>query len=355
MTTMDRLRTGPRPARISCPFPGHDDHHPSAVVYPDGQTHCFSCNRHATSLLDLIRQREYPDEPIGNGIALARAYIQTNMISGIVKPTMHAAPTAEDRGPDSLTVAAMTEFCTMARDRLARNAAASRALEQDRCLTDLRRAGIGVAHPSIAEQTRRRLLELGFGASAVEEAMIHAGILFRDEPGAVTYRLARRILLSEFRDRGSRVIYYQARATSDAQKAKYLNPPGLTRPIFGWESLDDGNAPHPSNPVAITEGPFDAMIFHDSGLPAICGMGAHLSQGQIASIAGQMNGRTALIAFDNDDAGRSQAPVLAASLNALGVATRIVLPPDPYKDVGEYAAGIGSYRAVRNLITENHS
>jgi len=37
----------PRRGIISCPFPGHDDHHPSFKVYrePERGVWCFACNR----------------------------------------------------------------------------------------------------------------------------------------------------------------------------------------------------------------------------------------------------------------------------------------------------------------------
>lgn len=344
------------PVMISCPFPGHDDSRPSARFYPDGHVHCFACGGHANSMVDLVRQREFPNEAMAAGMRLAELYLAKYLgVGTAAKPAKPPAPDL-DRGPDSLTLLAMTLFCDAARANLEAHPGFHLQVGRNRGLPYPIAVGVGWADESLVPMVRRSLLTLGYGEEAIDAALVNAGVLGKDnETGRVYYRLRDRLLVPEFRSGPRHAIYYQAREIhpepTDPERRKkyrkYLNPPGIARPLFGWDSLQ-----RQTERVWIGEGPFDVLPFLAAGEAAVAGMGAHVTARQTAMLAEAIGDRETIVVFDNDDTGRLQSERLVSNLRDLGNDAHAVFPQDGHKDVGEWIAADELPQVIAKIVWE---
>jgi 5S rRNA maturation endonuclease (ribonuclease M5) len=92
------------------------------------------------------------------------------------------------------------------------------------------------------------------------------------------------------------------------------------------------------NPIAVVEGPFDAVAAAWFGWYGVCTMGSTVAKSQAQELA-QMALQTeqpVYLAFDQDVAGEQGARVLAKYLDAYGIPVKRVLPRDPHiKDLSE--------------------
>lgn len=319
--------------RITCPFPGHDDSNPSAVYYADGHVYCFACRGHAKSLTDLVRQREFPDLPEGQGMYYASMYIARHMRDAQIPAKGEAPKPQPDPGPDQLTLLAMTLFCDAARANLEHREDEHDRIVRERGIRCPSAMGIGLADASLVRMVRRHLARLGYGDDAVAKALVDAGVHGMDRNGGVVYRLANRIIIPEYRADPRRAVYYQARANSPAARQKYLNPPIRNKPMFGWDSLR-----RDTERVWIGEGPFDMLPFLEAGESAIAGMGAHIGERQVALIAREAGEREVIVAFDNDEAGREASSRIVENLRLLDVRAHAAFPREGFKDFGEWAS-----------------
>src|SRR5687768_15006791 len=205
---------------IRCPF--HDDRHASGQVYPQGSFHCFVCERHASSLIDFVRQLHYGDEPYGRGMALARAIVERNV------GRVTTAPPEERKEVSAGVIEAMTIFGRLAMEQLAKESDLLNGIRISRGIENPLAFGIGVTSGSLVTQTGQALLTMGCTPKENTEILQEAGITDGN-----TYRLGRRLFIPEIRN--GKVVFYQARAIG-MSKYKYLNPP-LPKPIYGYESL----------------------------------------------------------------------------------------------------------------------
>ncbi len=95
------------------------------------------------------------------------------------------------------------------------------------------------------------------------------------------------------------------------------------------------NSPTPF--VLVVEGVPDVLRATEAGVPAVAAFGVEVSVAQVRKLA-SLN-KEVVVAFDNDEAGRSAAVSAVTLLRREGVQAVIRHPPSGVKDVGEMAAG----------------
>jgi len=106
-------------------------------------------------------------------------------------------------------------------------------------------------------------------------------------------------LIIPYRDSEGTIYYFQARALSDGQFPKYLNPERQEAPKAS-EILWD--YPHAAGTeVMVVEGPLDARSLELSQLYATCTQGCSISEEQMRVF--REDGIVPVIAYDNDTAG----------------------------------------------------
>jgi hypothetical protein len=88
--------------------------------------------------------------------------------------------------------------------------------------------------------------------------------------------------------------------------------------------------------VLLVEGVPDVLRAAEAGVPAVACFGTDLSVAQTRKLAALR--RYVLVAFDNDEAGRRTAAVLAPVLRREGLRAGVRHPPDGFKDIGEMGA-----------------
>jgi len=126
------------------------------------------------------------------------------------------------------------------------------------------------------------------------------------------------------------LVYFQARQLA-LLGMKYLNP---TASEYGIKSSDilfpfDES----ENYVVVTEGPIDAITLQGVGVNATSIQGSMLSYSQIE----QLKGKTIILSFDNDDAGKLGFEKAVRMLKTRNRPTPYALsPPQKYKDWNDF-------------------
>jgi hypothetical protein len=103
--------------------------------------------------------------------------------------------------------------------------------------------------------------------------------------------------------------------------------------LYNLDSVRQAGSPY----IVLAEGPGDVWRCLETGIPAVACFGTSLSARQ-AELLAQL-GKTVLVAFDNDEAGREGSASAASRLQPLGVAHRVVAVPAEYHDLGEMPTG----------------
>jgi hypothetical protein len=249
-----------------------------------------------------------------------------------------AKPAAAEPPPPELVIA-MTAFCDAAHRELVGTPGLAAGVARARGLRDPAALGLGHATPAAIEAARRELEGRGLEPEAAAALLVRVGALGVDkESGARYYRAGERLVLPERRAGG--VVFYTARATG-GQRAKYLHPPGLAKPLYGRSSLY-----RPGSVAFLTEGPFDALPLIEAGAAAAASMGCEVNDAVILDVARAAAGKRILVAFDADETGRAKGARAVEALRARGLEAEAAPPPPPYKDYGEWAAAEGAAAIV---------
>lgn len=187
--------------------------------------------------------------------------------------------------------------------------------------------------PAIAELGRQLdtwALDLDTPLGA--EALAYAATRFGIEPedarrlglGVTTSLKGGPRLVVPFRDLTGRPLGFQARALNNVAQVRWAGPTnpekaswtriGFFPGTSGWEE------------VIVTEGPGDALTAAATGYDALAIRGAGLVENDhtLDIVAKTLEGRTAIIAGDGDDAGQQFSAKLAEALLARGVTTKIL-------------------------------
>jgi DNA primase len=163
--------------------------------------------------------------------------------------------------------------------------------------------GLGYA-PSFADGLLGYLRRKGF----TDQEAVASGLVIDHERGL--FDRFRDRLMIPIRDGKGRVIAFAGRAMRTTQPAKYMNSP--TTELFDKSStlfaLDVAKAPiRRKSEAVIVEGQFDAISCHQAGLDnVIASMGTALTAGQYR-ILDDLKVDRAIVAFDGDVAGTTQA------------------------------------------------
>lgn len=128
-----------------------------------------------------------------------------------------------------------------------------------------------------------------------------------------------------------KVVGYTGRAIDPNTNPKYKNNPG-TAHLFNSEHIKNAQS---GDVVIVTEGIFDALSIEQAGCKAVA-LGGVQHANKLIDLSKNAKGVEIIIAFDNDDPGRSGATDL---MNKLGenIASRSIKIPDDLKDVNEWA------------------
>lgn len=352
----------PRGASVLCPF--HDDRSSSASVMPDtGRFYCFRCNIRADQV-EMGKRLWFPDESWADGIRLTEALLREHRYPTITEVAADDTPVPDE---DPRVGRMLTAWCRACAHNLQAHPDLLRRIREERALQNPIRLGLGLASPELfADFVAKMRHELNGWHGDGEALLARCGLVsLPDEqypqPLERRYRLNTRAggrwIIPEVRTDdplGRRVVYFQARAQEKEHKYRYLNPRGMIRPIFGWESLARERPM-----IWLTEGVFDMLPLVEAGEAAVSVNGTSFSSRALDGLKEKANGRPVLIAFDNDPVGSDGiAPGLVqgckqvAKLRAEGVDARLRLPPDPYKDLGQWIAAEGVDRVINHVLWE---
>jgi len=142
------------------------------------------------------------------------------------------------------------------------------------------------------------------------------------------------------------LIYFQGRQLT-FQGMKYLNP---TAKEHGVKSSDilfpfDESETY----VVVTEGPIDAITLQEVGVNATSIQGSMLSYSQVE----QLKGKTIILSFDNDDAGKigfDKAVKMLKNRNCKN--PYVVYPPQRYKDWNDFRQHV-TKAGLKKYVSEN--
>ena len=305
---------------VQCPF--HGDVRASAQLYPNGKFYCHACGHKAKSLVDLVRQLYYPHERFNTGMSLAKAYLDQQQV---------IIPTAGPSAPPARVWASEQDIIVMSLFKI------FAALETPSEVYQELRKTRGLTNPSeyvaLAEEAAfERTIQTLRAESFLSESLVTTGITYDDG----NFRLRNRMLVVD--RRAHEVIYYQARALGPA-RAKYLNPPRLSKPLYGEESLR-----YESEFVLIGEGPFDVLPFIEQRISAIALLGAVPMDLDVSIF----RGRPVIVGLDADRIGLEKGALLTQGLRAGGV-TAYHIPPQEGKDYGEWVTSRGIQKVLEVL------
>ena len=129
-------------------------------------------------------------------------------------------------------------------------------------------------------------------------------------------------------EKNGNLHFFQGRALTTYAKPKYLNPSSK-------DGIKAGDVLYPFNTqksyVILTEGVFDAISLQEQKLNASCVNGALLSLSQ----ASQLKNKKVILAFDQDEAGKSGMLKSKKVLDNLGIKNFFISPPNQFKDWSE--------------------
>ena len=334
----------PEGAPILCPF--HDDHIPSAYCTPGTKLfYCFTC-RILGDQTECAKRVWFPDDSWGVGISLAAAYLRQNKIP-IVSNQFNGDIVVPNPADDPRLVHVMTEWCHLCNDNLFNNKEILQEIITTRGIKDPIGYGLGLAGYNVFNQFNK---EMGKQDKRWNdnELTSKCGITYQiDEklvPYDKRYRLDDRLVIPEVRN--GKVIYFQCRAQKRQHKLRYLNPKGLPRPVFGWDSLKRN-----TNFVWFVEGVFDMIPLLEANQSVICCNGLGFNDKILENLQDNLNGRSVAIVFDNDTPdsngerrGEIEGLKRVEKFKSVGISSTHIEPP--YKDVGEWV----TIRGVQEVI-----
>lgn len=278
-----------------CPF--HRDDRPSLVVYPETRSFfCFGC-RAGGDVIDFVRRA-------GNlGFREAVERLDPSSRRQIKDAEVGESLSHEDQ-------LIFQAACNIYHQALLWSEEALAYLARRGVSTGLaRRCRLGYGDgKSLRAWLERR--GAGFGAAR------DLGLL--DGRGGET--MTARIVIPELR--GGRCTWLVGRTLADDQRPKYW---GVARPkpIMGYEHVRGRPC------VIVTEGPFDYLTGLGWRLPICALVGTHVRPERLAFLG---DARQVILAFDNDEPGRSAAAELA---RRLGATARVLALPAGVKDLSE--------------------
>jgi DNA primase len=164
--------------------------------------------------------------------------------------------------------------------------------------------GIGYA-PDERGSLLAYLKKTGFS----EDEGVAAGLIYRNDQGALWDRFRDRLIVP-IRDRRGRAIAFVGRAMRADQQGKYVNSPqtalfNKSVVLFGLDRA--GPAIRKEGTAVIVEGQFDTIACHQAGFGnVVASMGTALTEDQYR-VLNEMKIERAIVAFDGDAAGQRSA------------------------------------------------
>ncbi|MGD9794571.1 MAG: toprim domain-containing protein [Acidimicrobiia bacterium] len=299
LSSAPATRLGPT-ARWRCIDAGHDDQHPSITMFTDRRGvqrwKCWSGGHGGTAIDALM---------VARGATVADAIAELERRAGITHDI-------GDRRP-SQRLATVSFPADPAPELLAYVAACERILWRPagRRVLDYLANERGLAPDALKANH--------VGADPGPAALKRAAGLPRGGTAAVLPTL----------DLDGRVTYVQARYLDHVEgRAKYDNPAGriAPNPRIGWVTparLTD--RAH----LVVCEGLIDALSVASVGVPAVAVLGATYVDERITRrIARGADGRSVVVAFDGDSAGRNASETLSSWLTQVGCPNQVLSLPD---------------------------
>lgn len=332
--------------KVLCPF--HDDVNASAMMYPTRSFYCFGCGT-SLNVTQLVARLRYAHCG-AQAMSMARRFIADGGLGSFVqqRDPVTKPPREAEILVSEATVVTLNAMRIITKEALRRETGVNLRLRRDRGLKDPRNLPLGWALDDLPNVLARTL---GLSIIAAEETLVTAGVCYPakegdDRDASTRFRLGRhRLLIFEPRtDKQVGTIFYQGRATS-ANAVKYLSPPRIPKPLMGWASLDN-NTDH----IWLCEGPFDILPLIEASEAAIATTGSDLKQSLVEDLVLKADGREIIVAMDGDSIGQLKAPIIQKSLQNAGAAARILRPPAPYKDVGEWITREGVERVIDEAL-----
>lgn len=275
-----------------CPF--HSEKTPSFIVFPDTQTwHCFGACSTGGDLFTFIMRQERLEFAEALRLLAARAGVELAPLG-----EHQLAQRDELDRLRALNLAAAEYYHHLLVDSPAGQAARDYLERRGVQRETMRAFQLGYA-PDQWHGLQERLQAQRY---TVEE-MLTAGVLSKNEAGAIYDRFRQRILFP-VRDAQGHVIGFGGRALGDAQP-KYLNTPDT--PLFDKGSALYGldrarNAIRDSGVAIVVEGYMDVVIPHQCGVANVVAcMGTALTEAHIDAL--KRITRTLILALDADEAG----------------------------------------------------
>lgn len=145
-------------------------------------------------------------------------------------------------------------------------------------------------------------------------------------------------LVVPFRDGDGIPRGYQARALAKDAAVRWLGPKSPEGASWAKVGLLSGSSDW--DEVVVTEGPGDGLTACATGYDAVLIRGAGLAGNPavVEAVAALVGDRTAVVAGDNDNAGRAFSATLAHALTERGTKAKVVTPPNEGDDLTDWRA-----------------
>jgi DNA primase len=302
------IRTG-REFKACCPF--HHEKTPSFTINDDKQFyHCFGCGAHGDVIGFVMRH---------NGLSFIEAVEMLSAEAGLQMPKPD--PMAVEKSRKEKDLHALMDTAARWFQSQLDLSSNKDVLEylRNRGLGDEARALFRIGYaPADGQALRLFLKSEGF----TDAQMLEAGVIKDSAKGGQPYAFFRDRVMFPVGDKRGRVVAFGGRVlpehlrpiTSDGFKPpKYINS-GDT-PLFdkGRTLYAESYARHAvreGHTLIVTEGYMDVIACHMAGFKAtVAPMGTALTEEQILSLWSMMGegGKTPIVCFDGDNAGRRAA------------------------------------------------
>ena len=325
--------------KILCPF--HNDHSPSAICLPvTGVFYCFVCQARGDQV-EIAKRLWFPEENWKEGLILASALLRYNNYPIITSSfDARVVETVPQLDPELLNL--MDRWVKLCNKNLEAHPEIVERIRQTRAIQDPVGLHLGLASYDVFKEFRKEDIN--------ETYAIQASIVYEKDEREISfhqrYRLSDRIIIPEIRE--GKAIYFQSRAQQREHKLRYLNPKGIPRPVYGWESLKR-QKPF----VWFVEGVFDMLPLLEAGESVISCNGLGFNDRILGQIKEVIGDRTIAVAFDNDS-GKEENRGYIEGLKRVdkfqreGIKAIQIIPP--VKDIGEWVTMDGVENVIREVL-----
>ncbi len=324
-----------------CPF--HSEKSPSFSVTPSKQMYyCFGCGAGGNVFTFIMQYENY---------TFAEALKLLADRAGVALPEIeHTQEQKKAEDKKSLLLALNKEaakfFYYQLRSKQGETGwqyLRGRALSEE----TIHKFGLGYAG-KYYDGLARYLQEKGYAPEMIKEA----GLASIDEKRGIYDKFFNRVIFP-IQDGNHRVIGFGGRVMGDGQP-KYLNSPETPvfdkgRNLYGLNFARTARKRH----IILCEGYMDVIAMHQAGFTeAAASLGTSFTLGQ-ASLLKRYT-QEALLAYDNDGAGRNAALRAIGILREAGITSKVI-SLEPYKDPDEFIKNKGTEALLQRIEDAENS